>query len=257
MKIMRYALAFAALYLLFLIVTFPAQHAYSMVKERLPAQLYQLGGSIWRGTAETIVFGDARLHKVSWKAHPLALLIGDASVAITAKTNNGNISATVNVGLDKTITIEELHITMPASDLQTLSSAIPLDLHGHINADLETLTLDNGYLVAAQGTIRWDSAAVTAIRKTKLDDLSLLLSTEDEQVIGKLTSKGQRLRAKADITLENNGNYTLNGIFSATNRNNRQLEQSLRILGHRGKDGRYHVNKSGTLPPLYTVNDGD
>ncbi len=234
-----------------MVVTIPANLIYTQVKDNLPIQLYQVDGTLWNGSAQTLIAknGDFRAHTISWKLRPLSLLLGKISIHTKFVTKGGYGDLIINRSLLGKTSLRNINIKIPIADLKPFLQTVPVDLQGVLDGQFDSIELsDNMKIAAADGTLSWNHAIINALSEIKIGDIILTLKPTDEGSEGIIESKdGGPLEINGILQLSADGSYDFKGDLKAKARAPRELKQALQFIGRPGPDGKITLNSSGTL----------
>ena len=138
---------------------------------------------------------------------------------------------------------------LPVTELARLGPSLPLGLDGMVSLTLPALVVDSGgRIVAAEGSVVWHQAAMTAPQALELGDLQLQLHTENAgQVVGDISDRGGPLRVEGTLQLTPDGGYRVTATLAAAPDAPAALAQSLGWLGKPDAQGRYRLNYNGRL----------
>lgn len=252
---LRYLGLGVPLYLLFLIALFPATQAYRFAAEPLARAapeltLAGLEGSVWSGRAGMVAYRQTALGQASWQLSPLALLLGKARLNALMQSQEGYLQSIIAVPLaGGPIELSDVEGRLPVMELARLGPSLPLALDGVVSLTLPALVIDSGgRIVAAEGSLVWHQAAMTAPQALALGDLQLLLHTEDaDRVVGDISDRGGPLHIEGTLQLTPDGDYRVTATLAAAPDAPAALAQSLGWLGKPDAQGRYHLNYNGRL----------
>jgi general secretion pathway protein N len=263
-------------YLVSLVLSFPAERAYLHLKAHWPGSestnkaiaLSGISGSVWSGKARMALVQGQPLKDVEWTLHPWSLLFGQVGVSWRfqlpesdgegghkanvpggdSESALGYAQATTALGLDGSIRFEQLEARLPAQLVAALANAAVVRPSGAVSVNLKQLRWDGQSLVAAEGRVAWHGAGVNIFKPVALGDLSLSLETADNAVKGVVADGGGPLSLDGLLTLAPDGTYEFNGSLAA--RNSPDLDAALRSMGRAGADGRIKLKRSGSLASL-------
>jgi hypothetical protein len=263
-------------YLVALVLTFPAERAYLHLKAHWPGSessnkaiaLSGISGSVWSGRAGVALIQGQQLKNVEWTLHPWSLLLGQVGLSwrfqlpesdggsgdkvnVPAGDREGTLGyaqATTALGLDGSVSFEQLEARLPAQLIAALANASVVRPSGAVSANLKQLRWDGQSLVSAEGRVAWHGAGVNIFKPVALGDLSLSLETADGVVKGVVADAGGPLSLDGLLTFAPEGQYEFNGSLAA--RNSPDLEAALRSMGRAGADGRIRLKRSGSLARL-------
>ncbi len=251
----RYSLLGLALYLLFLIVLFPAAQAYRFAAAPMQAALPQLepaglDGSIWSGKIKSLIYRKALLGELSWQLSPLPLIIGEARLKALLQSREGYLQSRIITPLGGGDTaLSELEGRMPINELARFAPYLPIALDGMVSFDMQRVVVGAGGRVQeADGTLIWHQASMSAPQALSFGDLQLVLRSEgDGKVSGDISDRGGPLKVNGKLALAADGGYRVNATVSAAKDAPEALSSSLGWLGKPDAQGRYSINYSGKL----------
>lgn len=261
-------------YLIALVLSFPAERAYSHWQASDQAspmfKLANISGSVWSGKAGVAMIQGQPLENVEWSLRPWSLLFGEVGLSWRFQLPAGNedkvlghkVNApfggregalgygqgTMALGLDGSIAFSSLEARLPASLIAKLANASALRPTGAVSLNLRDVVWDGQSLLSVDGRVVWHGAGISLLKPLSLGDQSLTLETVDDAVKGVLSDGGGPLSLDGLLTLTPEGQYDFNGSLAA--RNAPDLERALRSLGRPGADGKIKLKRSGSLASL-------
>lgn len=231
-------------FVLMLIVTFPARVAYRWFA---PADvtLSGLSGSIWRGTAAEGVFGGAYLRDIRWRIKPASLLGGRLAYKTAARPVSGSMNADVAIGLTGKLLLTDL------------AGSIPLDLvhdafqqagiSGELSLKFSELILENGVPVVAIGTVTIANLVLRDLSADILGDYRTEFQTSIGHVAGTVKEISGILAIDGTITINPDRSYSLIGDVAAHPGAPPSIGQQLRLLGSADDQGMRQFRFEGQL----------
>jgi len=247
-------------YLVALVLTFPAERAYAHWQASEQANkafaLSGISGSVWSGRAVMAMVKGQPLEKVEWSLRPWALLFGKVGLSWhvqlpDAAGKSDYAQAQTALGLNGSISFDTLEARLPASMIASLARAGALRPTGTVNLNLHDVEWDGKTLLSAEGRAVWSGAGISLLKPIALGDQAITLETTDGVVKGMLSDGGGPLSLDGLLTVDGEGKYEFSGSLAA--RNAPDLERALRSMGRLGADGRIKLNRSGTLASLGLV----
>jgi len=173
------AIAIAA-YLLFLVTRLPADLAYVFVQGKFPdLTLGEFEGTVWHGTAQSVVYDGIHAGRLEWDARPLRFLLGEWSSAIQLR---GPIDSLADIAYSLTgiLKMTSASVTARLSDLSRFFPQLSIvALEGGVSARIESLSLalQRESLLDIHGTVQIDDLFAGGLR---LGDFTAKMSTDDE-----------------------------------------------------------------------------
>ncbi len=228
----------AAAYVMFALVTFPARLVLAWFLPEVPVS--GVAGTVWSGTADTIVAGQVRLEDVTWKAHPLALATGRASYTVRAGVAGGSVQARASAGLGGTIRLRDVAGVLP---LAAFAEVAPVDaVDGRIGLDFASATIADEWITDATGSANLVSLNVLAPVNEALGSYELAFEgAGDSGLQGRLSDVQGPLAVNGTLTLGAGKSWSLDATVKAKPSASQQLAQSLSFVGERQPDGSYRL----------------
>jgi general secretion pathway protein N len=252
----RYILLGFLVYIIFLVLNFPADRAYAYWKSSNSSSrnfaLVGISGSVWSGKANMAAINRTSLENVEWTYRPWSLLLGQVGLSWRFQTpssqGSGFGQGVTSMGLGGNVDFSSLEAQLPAGLVASMVKMQALQPSGTLSLNLQDVEWNGESLMSAEGRVVWRGAGINLLRPVALGDLSLKLETSNKGVKGVLTDSGGPLSVEGLITLTEDGKYQFNGAFAA--RGDKDLENALRSLGRLGADGKVKVTRSGNLAKL-------
>ena len=235
------------LYLLFLIISLPANVVWSLAPQQLKRGVIvsNLQGSAWSARADSIIVNGIELGKTSWTLNPLLFFIGKLGGHITVRNAMGEAQSGFTIQTDQLVELSNLTAEFNAA---MLDPAIrPFTLTGVLESELNTLQLQQKVQLTATGILRWNNASITGVQEVALGNVLLNASPEAKGTRLQVSNEGGLIAISGDIRVAGNGRYTVNLLLS--NRDNRRTDINtiLSVLGRADAQGRVRFNQQGML----------
>lgn len=215
-------------FLLVLIVTFPAGVAYRWFA---PAdlQLNGISGSVWNGSATEGLAAGAYVRDISWRLKPSALLQGQLAFATSADPASGAMNAEVAVGLGGSLELNNLTGTVP---LDLVHNAFQQSgISGDLSLQFSKLVLENGLPVEADGNVTVANFFARDLSAGVLGDYRADFQTTADGISANVQDVAGVLQIAGVITINPDRTYSLVGDVAARPGAPPSIEQQLRFLG--------------------------
>lgn len=247
---MRYGLLLVGAYIVFLLLQIPAARVYAWLApdERLPAQLYQISGSIWNGRAEAATIGDVRIDSLAWHFRPHALVTGRVEAAVEFSRDNGRVASISGRSLAGAYYLRDVKADFPLDDLAPLVTGARMGLSGELKIELDRVEVSEQKIVAARGVIAVENAGLDAPANVSLGGFTLTLETTDEGIKGVLKDDGGPLQADGILMLNPDGRYRLTAEIAARDPQRGDLRQALQFIGTPSPAGKVSLTRHGVVP---------
>lgn len=247
---LTYAGFLLCFWLVFVVVTLPAGHAWHWLQARaaLPLELYQLDGSVWRGRAATAVTNDIRLGRVEWTVRPAALLRARIELDITVIRDEGRLETVAGILRDGTLYLRDASLGMPLDEIARLAGEPDMGLSGLLSADLQRVELGAAGLTRAEGIVTVRNAGLGAPMDIALGGFTLALTTDDDRINGVINDTGDGpLESAGTLALQPDGRWRIDLRLVARDAGDTELRQALALIGRPGAGGRVTVVLEGRV----------
>lgn len=240
-------------YLTFLVMQFPASNAYALVKSTLSAQnvplkLYGLQGSVWKGSASTLIYDGHRFDTAVWEFYPLDLLTAKVTLSVRLKGKDIAFKGKLSQSLFGELFLENVHANVGAAKLLALLKIPAVKLGGKLSLNVVAAEIQGSMPSYIQGRLLWTDATSTFPQKLSLGDMFADLTTDDNGDIKALLGDGGGpLELSGGLTLTPVGQYEAKGLFSSREGRNSVLGRSLGFVGRYDSAGKIAFNRSGNL----------
>lgn len=243
----RLVLAALALWLIFLLVTLPAQHMLGWFGgERLAAQ--GVDGSLWKGRAERLAVDGFAFGPVVWQLRPLALLTGRIEFHCFVQSGHGGGELRLGKNVFGTTGVRDVRLTLPAADIGRQLQLPLVTVDGDFLIDLDEVRPADGWIESLRGEVSWQAARVLQPAPVPLGTLTMQLEMRDGRVVGVLGDEGGPLELSGEFGVDANRTYQIDALLKPRADADQQVRQALGLLGAPDAQGRYRLRYSGRLP---------
>ena len=233
-----------------LVWTAPAPIAYRLLRGHLgTVELAGLSGSAWQGRAEQVAVAAVPLGALDWSLDKAPLLGGVLHGTATLVGKDLEARAMITAGKE-VLTLEDLHVQLPASALAPALDIPALVLLGRIELDVDFAEIRAGMLHRAQGTAHWRELGISGGTAAMLPGLGAEfrdapgggIAADVHDLGGPLAVNGKVLIVDGRFTSET----TL-----LLREDNPQIAELLKFIGERTPDGGSLLRIEGELRPLW------
>lgn len=241
------------IYLLFMVVLFPARIAVALAPLPAGVQLSGVSGSLWHGQAELAKFGQRQLEQLSWQLSPWALLTG----SIKAQLQLGNRSSAVNgSGLvswsASGVRAKELRLHAPVNFLVG-NSHLPFKtvLSGDVSLILDNAVQGQPWCAALNGKLLLNQIGLNNQFGTyPLGNIEFTLQCVQGQLQLATDDQKNAIGVAGTILLKDKLQMEVNGRMRRTDAQSKDLQDSLILLGKPDASGNYPLKYNGRIPGL-------
>lgn len=250
---LKYLLLGVFCYFSFLIVQLPADKTYYFVEDLLddanvPLEIYGLNGSVWKGSANTLIYDDKRFDSVEWELHPMDLLTGKASVSIRLKGQGSSFDGRLSKSITGETLLQNSRANIEAMALLKLLKIPAIKLGGDLTLNLNRMEITGQTVGYISGRLLWTAAESQFPQKLTLGTIYSDFSTSDDGVIqAKLGDGGGPLELNGNATVAPDGKYDAKGVFSAREGRQSALGRSLGFIAKYDASGKAAFNRTGNI----------
>ncbi len=248
-----YILLGVGAYLLFMLISLPAQYPMMLLNAPLAKSgisLHGVSGTLWNGKIGVVSLGRVQLENVSWQVRPSRLLLGRLELNARLQKERSYLQGQIGVTLTGSRYASNLEARILVNELLSLLNIPLVKAEGTLNGFVRKLSVTGGGVSQAEGRIAWQDAKILSPQRVDLGGLVVNLETTAEGVKGTLSDTGGALQLQGVLNLDIEGGYRFNGQFSSRDSSQPMLDQALRMMGPVGADGKVQINRSGTLQQL-------
>lgn len=235
-------------FLAFAIFTLPARVVLGQL-ERFGIHAGGVQGTIWNGSAQVLQIGDTHVGSVNWKLHILPLLTLRPAATVDVKRTDGFARSDVTLTGNRVV-LENVSASLPISALPP--QVAPGGWQGSINARFATLTLADGWPVAADGTLDLMDLTGPPRRPANLGSFRVTFPANDaadsDTLTGTLSDIDGPIQITGTLQLKaSDRSYLIDGLLATKPGAPADFQRSLEFLGPPDAQGRRQFSLSGTL----------
>lgn len=243
----------AGAFLAFLLLRPPA----TVAARWIGAESLRLGtvtGTLWSGSAASVVAGNLRLGETRWSLSPLNLLLGELSADVTTRLGDSTANGTVSRSFAQVTNCTGCRFTGPVHDLRSLFPALKA-VNGQLEVEIATLAIEAGWPTRAVGTAKLSSNLAATVPGGTPDlppaTFEVLLNAdpvpENGSIEAVVQDTGGPVQLSARIILTPPGNFQFAGRAAARPGAPPALGSALAILGPRAPDGTTQLTMTGSF----------
>lgn len=245
-RLVRWLLPGIAAYLVFLCATFPAAYVVRWLKPALPGiQLSDVSGSIWSGQAQGLVFDSVSLGAVRWTFDWRTPWTGRVGYHLHLDDGSLQLDGRAAVGRGRQITVRDLAGRVPLTRIDRWLPLPPDSINGVLQIDLTDLSVSNGLLQSADGTVALSETELNWPQHALLGNYRMQIHTA-QGIVGDIEDTGGPLILKAHAVLQSGRTYTVTGNLAARDAGS-DAAHLLTYLGSPDPSGRYPFSFSGHM----------
>ncbi len=248
-----YAALLIGAWLVFLLWQLPADRMVGLAQSAnaLPVALHQVEGTLWRGSARTVVIGGQIAGPLDWTFRPSALFTGRIEFRVGLSAGSGGRLDTIaGRSFDGALYLRNARAALALNDAALLAGQPDMGLNGRVNAELQRLRLDASGIARLEGRIDITGAGIGAPFNVTLGNFTAELETAEQVIRATIKDREGPLQTDGVIVLNPDGNYRLNATLAVRDPANTQLAQAIAMMGRPDRNGRVTISQQGriTLP---------
>jgi general secretion pathway protein N len=238
-------------YLIFLLAEIPAQHIMGWAladNGKLPFSYASINGSLWRGKMEAINYQGITINKLKWRFTPSSLLLGRVGFNIEVKRMKHKIDVNVARTFGGDLLLKSIEGSLPASMIAKMAKLNQIDVDGDVEFTMDHLAFEAKRIASAEGEIKWLNPVLLRPFSLKEGDLKADVTTDDNGNINiKINDLGGGTSVDGELSLNTEGNYSLNGSIKPGAKSDSGLGNALKAVAKSQPDGSYRISFSGSL----------
>lgn len=234
----------AAVFLLGIIVLFPARIAYHLLAPE-QVKLAGLSGSVWNGSASEGEVAGIYLRDLRWSVTPATLLRGALGLQIAVNPAGGYVDTHLAIRPGGTLVFTELQGGISIAALQTLAAAPGIE--GDLQLALSSLTLTNGFPTEISGIVDIRSFVARGLSPAPVGDFRVELGNDEDAILGSLEDIRGDLDIAGSARLDSDRNYLLTGLVAPTATTSDSIANQLQYLGPANERGQREFRFEGRL----------
>jgi len=248
MRVVRLVLLGLVVYLIAMVLWFPAAPVIEKIKPQLqPLALSGVSGGLFNGEVASVVSTDdllpLELTDVKWRFAPTRLLKGTgAAVEFTGFGGGGTADVIRTWGND--IEVDNVEIDAVASEFESFLPVPIASFKGNIRADVGELRLVNNQLKRMLGKIRWNASEIDT---SVFGDVQ---PQDDGSHQATVNASGGDITADGTVTVAGNGDFNLNILLTPSSNTPQSLIEHLKRTTRPESGGRYRWQERGNVNRL-------
>jgi general secretion pathway protein N len=247
--IAKLGLVALVVYLLSLLLLFPADRAYSLARERLgiPAVLYQISGSLWNAHIGMAQFAGRQVKDIEWRLHGLPLLAGRIEAGFEVIGGKERIGVIAGRRFSGDLYVHDAGQDIPVAELEKLINPQPLGLSGTLALELDDISLQAGRLTRLNGEVIWHQAGLGAPVNISVGNIVADIATKNDVIQATLKDRDGPLEVDGLLMLMADSSYRLTLTLVVKDKSREDLKQALAFLGSPNRDGKITLSRRGRL----------
>jgi len=241
------------LYLLFMLVLFPARLALGLAPLPAGVSVEGVSGSLWQGEASSVSAQGRQLEQVSWSLSPWSLLLGRANLDLhlgnrtSAVTGNGELSLSMSG-----IAAHNLKFSAP-HDFLLGNSKLPFgaQVRGEVELYLANFSQGTPWCEQLTGKLNINDAGLkNQFGDYDLGNMAFGLDCREGRIQLKTDEKANQLGLDGILELDAGNKLLVKAKIRETDTQNDDMKKALAFLGNKDAEGYYPLEYKGKIPGL-------
>ncbi|MCH1930471.1 type II secretion system protein N [Shewanella sp. A25] len=253
MSVIKKVIVGVLIYLVFLLVLFPANVAVRFAPLPSDVMISGVSGSIWSGNIETLKVQQRQVEQLHWELSPWALLTGKVKVDLQVGSRATAVSGKGLITWSPSgISAQGLRFDAPDSFLIG-NAKLPFrtEIQGEVSLLVENLEQGKPWCEQLSGKLFLNQTNVkNQFGNYPLGNIELGLSCVEGRVQLATDETKNQLGIKGTLQLDEGNTVKVAAKIKETNDQPEDMRKSLSMLGKRGADGYFPLEYQGRIPGM-------
>ena len=253
MRIAKYIIISLLIYLVFLVMLFPANVALSLVTLPKGVQISGVTGTIWSGAVNSLTVQKRQLDSIRWQLHPWSLLSGSLDVDLTVGHRTSAVNGKANIDYSMAgITVNNLRFEAP-NQFVIGQSRLPFKtkIAGESTLMLTEFKQGQPWCEQLNGKLFLTKTQVNnQFGDYPLGDIELKLTCQAGAIQISTDETMNKLGLVGQADLADKSRVKLAAKIRSTATQPADLQKALSFLGEPDAQGYYPINYNGRVPGL-------
>ncbi len=233
-------------YLVVLVLTLPAAMVLPRLLAGTPAAVGGVEGTLWRGSAATLVVADIPSSGLRWRIEPLALLRGRLQARAEARLDEGFVRARIGYApITRRLHAQEVQGATRLGRLTASAGFRGTD--GNLSLQLEELVMDAGWPVRLTGRLGVGALSIQDLGRQPLGDFEAVFRLEAQDMVAEFRDVAGLLDLEANLRIDRELRWALEGEIAPRASAPANLHDALSLLGPPDERGRRPFGLGGRL----------
>lgn len=237
--------AFAAAFVVFVVLRVPASVAVELVSERVPElSASGLHGTIWHGGARRVSYREGLIEDFRWRFRPTRLLALELGYRLEGALSSGFLESTATLTTTGALRLTDLRMQSNIRELGAFAGRSYIPVDGQISLRFDHLALSDR-ITSASGNVDVSDAAMRD-GGTQLGSYRAKISEQEGTLRADVSDSAGPLEVSGFATVDPGGRYEVS-VDIVPKRSEPELESLLGLVSRRTADGNYRIRGQGTL----------
>jgi general secretion pathway protein N len=243
----RYIAIGIAVYLPFLVVTFPVDRLAAAVGHRVDGLSIQgVHGTVFAGEAASVLYAGNEVGPVRWHFRPSGLLRGRLEYHLDLRNPDYLGQGSVGVALGGALVGRDLELNLLPDRLINAFSPVAVASSGQLRLQLDRFALRDHQAQDVTGLLDWQAAELLAPLQLPLGDIQCAIESSASGLVARII-RGGTLGASGDVSLMPDGRYTVRVLLQPGPEVTADTRSLLEAMIPPRPDGKFLIDTSGRL----------
>ena len=255
-RVIRLILLGIVAYVVSVVWLFPAAPVVAKLKPQIqPVQVSGVDGRLFKGKAKSVVYADDLLplqaSNVEWRMMPRKIFAAAAGVGFSFDAYGGAGQGEFSRYLSGDMSVSDFNFKGPAKGLEPLLPLPIAQFTGNLDAQLDSVEIENQLLTSMDGVIRWQEARLQAPITAFLGNVELTIKPAGEnRHRGVINASGGEVEFDGSVEIAGNGDFQSNVLITPTDSATPELLNAIRSFARPESGGRFRVQRNGNVNRL-------
>lgn len=255
-RVIRLILLGIVAYVVSVVWLFPAAPVVARLQPQIqPVQVSGVDGRLFKGTANNVRYADdllpLELSNLQWRLMPRKIFAAAAGVGFSFDAYGGAGTGEFSRYISGDMSVSDFVFKGPAKGLEPLLPLPIAQFNGNLDAQLDSVEIENQLLKSMDGEITWQDARLETPIAAFLGNVDLAIEPAgDDRHRGVISASGGEIELDGSVEIAANGDFQSNVLITPTDKATPELLNAIRSFARPEKDGRYRLQRNGNVNRL-------
>lgn len=255
-RVIRLILLGIVAYVVSVVWLFPAAPVVARLQPQIqPVQVSGVDGRLFKGTANNVRYADDLLpleaSNVKWHLMPRKIFAAAAGVGFSFDAYGGAGKGEFSHYISGDMSVSDFNFQGPTKGLEPLLPLPIAQFNGKLDAQLDSVEIENQLLKSMDGQIKWQDARLETPIAAFLGNVDLTIEPAgDDRHRGVINANGGEVELSGSVEIAANGDFQSNVLITPTDKATPELLNAIRSFARPERDGRYRLQRSGNVNRL-------
>lgn len=233
-----------AAFLVGIVTMLPARVVYHWIQPPGVA-VSGIQGTAWNGKIAEMTVNGVYLSKIEWRLQPSSLLVAKLKYELEAEPAGGFFESLLAVGVSGDVELQQMSASLP---LASVAGATGIrGLTGLVSLQMETLTIEDGFIGEADGTVRVANVRLPLIGTQNLGGYEAVLTSQDDGLLASVEDTDGIVDIAGALQISPDRSYSFVAAVAAKPDTPDNIAQRLQFLPPATSAGKRELRLEGKL----------